>query len=149
MGFDENLKQMQKRLALAGYRKVREPYDTSGLKMEDAVTDVEIIARKDYYNILYVEAESNWRSISTEAAKKSANPCLVITRYGESHIILSTVKDHNTRNPKPRHIVIETGTRERRSIGSFINSIKQASTTSRRTGGCRRRLTGSPYTRKR
>ena len=124
MGFEDNLKQMQRKLALAGYTKVREPYDTSGLKMEDAVTDVEIIARKDEYNILYLEAESNWRGISTEVAKKNINSCLVITRYGDSHIILSTVKDHNTLNPKPRHIVIETGTRERRSIGSFIDSIK-------------------------
>ena len=124
MSFEENLKQMQRRLALAGYRKVREPYDTSELKMEDAVSDVEIIARKDYYNILYLEAESNWRGISTEVAKKSENPCLVITRYGESHIILSTVKDHNTRSPKPRHIVIETGVRESRSIGSFISLIR-------------------------
>ena len=124
MGFEDNLKQMQRKLTLAGYRRIREPYDTSGLKMEDAVTDVEIIARKDEYNILYLEAESNWRGISTEVAKKSVNPCLVITRYGDSHIILSTVKDHNTLSPKPRHIVIETGTRERRSIGSFISSIK-------------------------
>ena len=124
MSFEENLKQMQKKLALAGYRKVREPYDTSELKREDAVSDVEIIARKDYYNILYLEAESNWRGTSTEVAKKSENPCLVITRYGESHIILSTVKDHNTLNPKPRHIVIETGVKKSRSIGSFISSIR-------------------------
>ena len=124
MSFEENLKQMQRRLALAGYRKIREPYDTSELKMEDAVSGVEIIARKDYYNILYLEAESNWRGISTEVAKKSENSCLVITRYGESHIILSTVKDHNMRNPKPRHIVIETGVRESRSIGSFISLIR-------------------------
>ena len=124
MGFEDNLKQMQRKLALVGYTKVREPYDTSGLKMEDAVTDVEIIARKDEYNILYLEAESNWRGISTEVAKKSVNSCLVITRYGDSHIILSTVKDHSTLNPKPRHIVIEAGTRERRSVGSFIGSIK-------------------------
>ncbi len=124
MSFEENLKQMQRRLALAGYRKIREPYDTSELKLEDAVSGVEIIARKDYYNILYLEAESNWRGISTEVAKKSENPCLVITRYGESHIILSTVKDHNTRSPKPRHIVIETGVRESRSIGSFISLIR-------------------------
>ena len=124
MGFEENLKQIQRNLELAGYKKIREPYDTSGLKMEDAVVDVEIIARKDYYNILYMEAESNWRGISTEVAKKSLNPCLVITRYGESHIILSTIRDHNTLNPKPRHIVIETGTREKRSIGSFVKSVK-------------------------
>ena len=124
MSFEENLKQMQKKLALAGYRKVREPYDTSELKMEDAISDVEIIARKDYYNILYLEAKSNWRGISTEVTKKSENPCLVVTRYGESHIILSTVKDHNTLSPKPRHIVIETGVKESRSIGSFISSIR-------------------------
>ena len=124
MSFEENLKQMQKKLALAGYRKVREPYDTSELKMEDAISDVEIIARKDYYNILYLEAKSNWRGISTEVAKKSENPCLVVTRYGESHIILSTVKDHNTLSPKPRHIVIETGVKESRSVGSFISSIR-------------------------
>ena len=127
MGFESNLKDMQRKLALAGYVKVREPYDTSELKMEDAVTDVEIIARRDFYNVLYLEAKSNWRGISTEVAKKSGNPCLVITRYGSSHIIISTVKDFQTPKPQPRHIVIETGTRDRRSIGSFINMIKPGS----------------------
>ena len=37
---------MQKKLALAGYQKVREPFDISDLKMEDVVIDIEIIAPK-------------------------------------------------------------------------------------------------------
>ena len=67
--------------------------------MEDAVVDVEIIARKDYYNILYMEAESNWRGISTEVAKKSLNPCLVITRYGE--IAHNPVHHKGSQHAKP------------------------------------------------
>ena len=121
--FEANLKRIQKRLGKAGFAKIREPYDTSRLAREIAVRDVEVIAKKDYYTILYLEAESNWRGIATDIARKNGNECLVITRYG-SHTIMSTMRDYGTLNPKPRHVVIEDGAAKRWSIDGFTGLIR-------------------------
>ena len=121
--FEANLKRIQGRLGQAGFAKIREPYDTSRLSMEVAVRDIEVIAKKDYYTVLYLEAESNWRGIATDIARKSGNECLVITRYG-SHTIMSTMRDYGTLNPKPRHVVIEDGAAKRWSIDGFMKLIK-------------------------
>ena len=121
--FEANLKRIQKKLGNAGFAKIREPYDTSRLAREIAVRDVELIAKKDYYTVLYLEAESNWRGIATDVARKNGNECLVITRYG-SHTIMSTLRDYGTLNPKPRHVVIEDGATKRWSIDGFMKLIK-------------------------
>ena len=115
---------LQNRLARAGYARTYKPFDTSVLVQDHAVVDIEIIARKDFYNVLYMEARANWRGISTDVAKKSPDPCLVITRYGDSHIILSTVKDRSGLHPKPRYLVIEADAKGKHTISTFINSIK-------------------------
>ena len=121
--FEASLKRVQRKLGNAGYAKIREPYDTSRLAREVAVRDVEVIAKKDYYTVLYLEAESNWRGIATDVARKNDNPCLVITRYG-SHTIMSTMRDHGTLNPRPRHVVIEDGAAKRWSIDGFMGLIR-------------------------
>ena len=121
--FEANLKRMQRNLGNAGFAKIREPYDTSRLSREVAVRDVEVIAKKDYYTVLYLEAESNWRGIATDVARKNGNECLVITRYG-SHTIMSTMRDYGTLNPKPRHVVIEDGAAKRWSIDGFVSLIR-------------------------
>ena len=121
--FEANLKRIRKKLGNAGFAKIREPYDTSRLSREVAVRDVEVIAKKDYYTVLYLEAESNWRGIATDVARKSGNECLVITRYG-SHTIMSTLRDYGTLNPKPRHVVIEDGAAKRWSIDGFMKLIR-------------------------
>ena len=121
--FEANLKRIQRRLGNAGFAKIREPYDTGKLSMEVAVRDVEVIAKKDYYTVLYLEAESNWRGIATDVARKSGNECLVITRYG-SHTIMSTMRNYGTLNPKPRHVVIEDGAAKRWSIDGFVGLIR-------------------------
>ena len=121
--FEANLKRIQKKLGNVGFAKIREPYDTSRLSMEVAVRDVEVIAKKDYYTVLYLEAESNWRGIATDVARKNGNECLVITRYG-SHTIMSTMRDYGTLNPKPRHVVIEDGAAKRWSIDGFVGLIR-------------------------
>ena len=121
--FEANLRHIQKKLGNAGFAKIREPYDTSRLSREVAVRDVELIAKKDYYTVLYLEAESNWRGIATDVARKNGNECLVITRYG-SHTIMSTLRDYGTLNPKPRHVVIEDGAAKRWSIDGFMRLIK-------------------------
>ena len=121
--FEANLKRIQKKLGNSGFAKIREPYDTSRLSREVAVRDVEVIAKKDYYTVLYLEAESNWRGIATDVARKNGNECLVITRYG-SHTIMSTMRDYGTLNPKPRHVVIEDGAAKRWSIDGFVGLIR-------------------------
>ena len=121
--FEANLKRIQKKIGNAGFAKIREPYDTGRLAREVAVRDVEVIAKKDYYTVLYLEAESNWRGIATDVARKSGNQCLVITRYG-SHTIMSTLRDYGTLNPKPRHVVIEDGVAKRWSIDGFVSLIR-------------------------
>ena len=121
--FEANLKRIQRKLGNAGFAKIREPYDTGRLAREVAVRDVEVIAKKDYYTVLYLEAESNWRGIATDVARKNGNECLVITRYG-SHTIMSTLRDYGTLNPKPRHVVIEDGAAKRWSIDGFMRLIR-------------------------
>ena len=121
--FEANLKRIQRMLGKAGFAKIREPYDTGRLAREVAVRDVEVIAKKDYYTILYLEAESNWRGIATDVARKNGNPCLVITRYG-AHTIMSTMRDHGTLNPRPRHVVIEGDAAKRWSIDGFVGLIR-------------------------
>ena len=123
MSFIDNLETFQKQLNRAGYTPQREPFDISILVKEDVVVDCEIIAKKDFYNILYVEVQSNWRGIATDVAKKNQNPCLVITKYRDSHIILSTMKDHITLHAKPRHIVIDVHSKTH-SMNDFIKLIK-------------------------
>ena len=120
--FEANLKRIQKNLGNVGFAKIREPYDTGRLAREVAVRDVEVIAKKDYYTVLYLEAESNWRGIATDVARKNGNECLVITRYG-SHTIMSTLRNYGTLNPKPRHVVIEDGAAKRWSIDGFMKLI--------------------------
>ena len=121
--FEANLRHIQKKLGNAGFAKIREPYDTGKLAREIAVRDIEVIAKKDYYTVLYLEAESNWRGIATDVARKNGNECLVITRYG-SHTIMSTLRDYGTLNPKPRHVVIEDGAAKRWSIDGFVGLIR-------------------------
>ena len=123
MSFDNNIRPLQLALRDSGYERIRNPVDISALAKADKVVDCEIIARKDFFNVMYMEAESNWRSIASEAAIKSQHACMVITRYGNTHHIITAVKNHGTRNAKPRHVVLETGSRLGLLL-EFIQSIK-------------------------
>ena len=122
MSYEDNLESLQRTLKLSGYESIRHPVDISALVKDDSVHDCEIMARKDYYNILYMEARSNWRGIATDVAKKQAQSCLVITGYGTSHLILSAIKNYAT-SPKPRHVIIDTNSRSH-SFDEFAKLIK-------------------------
>ena len=122
MSFEDKLESLQRTLKLSGYELIREPVDISALVRDESVYDCEIIARKDFYNVLYMEARSNWRGIATDVAKKQLKPCLVITGYGKSHLILSTIKDY-AMNPKPRHAVIDVNSKTH-SFDDFARMIK-------------------------
>lgn len=123
MSFEDNIRPLQLALRDAGYETVRIPVDISVLANAEKVVDCEIIARKDFFNIMYMEAESNWRSIASDVANKSRYPCMVITRYRDTHHILTAVQNYGTRDAKPRHVVLEARSRPSQ-LFEFIRSIK-------------------------
>ena len=122
MTFMDNLELIQKKLNNAGYESVREPFDISSLKKQYSVKDCEIIAKKDYYNILYMEAKSNWQGIATNVLGIIKNPCLIVTKYFDSYI-LTTLRDGTIHHPKPYHIVISMNSKTH-TIDNFIDMIK-------------------------
>lgn len=111
MSFEDNIRYLQRLLRDAGYEIVRDAVDISAFTNADRIVDCEIIARKDFFNIMYMEAESNWKSIASEVAVRSDWPCVVITRYGDTHHMLTTVANYGTHDKKPWHVVLETGSR--------------------------------------
>ena len=123
MSFIERVKPLHREFSRAGYEVLRKPVDTSMLPKEERIAHCEIIARKDYFNIIYLEATSNWKRISNEAARHSQHPCLVITKYKNSHHILTTIRNHGTRDAKARYLIIDTGSRARLLV-EFIQKIK-------------------------
>lgn len=123
MSFDDHIRPIQLALRDNGYERIRDSVDISAFAKADRVVDCEIIARKDFFNIMYMEAESNWRSIASDAAIKSQHSCVVITRYGNTHHILTGVRNHGTRNAKPRHVVLETRSHPN-LLREFIQGIK-------------------------
>ena len=111
MSFEDNIRYLQRLFRDAGYEIIRDYVDISALAKADRVVDCEIIARKDFFNVMYMEAESNWKSIASEVVMKSVYPCVLVTRYGDTHYILSTVVNYGTHNKKPWHVVLETRSR--------------------------------------
>lgn len=127
MSFAEHARALQRELRGAGYKQVRDPVDISVIEKGDRIVECEIIARKDFFNVMYTEAESNWRGIASAVARNSRHPCLAITRYGNTHHILTTVRDHGTRDARPRHVVLETGSGAS-PLSRFILEIKADTT---------------------
>lgn len=123
MAFKDDTRALRSMLGRAGFAPTGDPYDTSMLDKGYAISDIEVIARKDYYNVIYLETESNWRGISSDVARKNPHPCLVITRYGDTHTILSTTRDHYTKDKKARYVVVDNGAKKY-SVAKFIRSIK-------------------------
>lgn len=123
MSFEDNASAIQRDLRGAGYEPIHHSVDLAGLAKEDMIEDCEIVARKDFFNVAYMEAESNWRSIASQVIRKNANTRLMITRYRDSHHIFTTVRDHGTRNAKPRHVVLETGSKPK-LMRKFMLAIK-------------------------
>ena len=120
MTFSESLNVLSRHLGRAGYHTTREPVDISTIS--DTMIDCEIIARNDEYNILYMETESNWRSVAHSVAKLQSAPCLVATKY-ENSIIMTTIYNVTRRNSKPRHIVISPDS-EKYGLSEFVRMIR-------------------------
>ena len=123
MTFREGARILRSKLRHAGFAATGDPYDTSKLEKGRAVADIEVIARKDYYDVIYLETESNWRGISADVAKNNLHPCLVIARYGDRHTILSTTTDHYAKDRKARYVVVDNGAKKY-SVPRFIRSIR-------------------------
>ena len=123
MSFTEHVRQLQRNLYSVGYAKVRDPVDISDVTKGDRIIECEIIGRRDFFNVMYMEAESNWKGIASDVVKKSKYPCLAITRYGNTHHIFTAVRDHGTRNARPRHVVLATGSNPA-LMSKFIRAIK-------------------------
>jgi predicted helicase len=115
------MESLQKKLSYVGFSQTREPYDVSSLSKPEAIIECETIASKGFFNILYLEVKSNWKSIAQEVAQKNENPCLVITSYVD-YTILATMRDHNTLHAKPRYVVIDNS--KPQLLSDFIKSIK-------------------------
>lgn len=125
MTFDDGLRKVQSKLKSAGYSSVIRPVNISELDKETAVQNCKIIAKKDQYEIMYLEATSNWKSIATNLAQKHKLPCLIITSYGSTHLILSTILDVMTK-PRPRHLVIDLRSKSY-SLDDFVQIIRMGS----------------------
>ena len=118
--FSDGLGVLSRHLRRAGYHTTREPIDISSIS--DSMIDCEVIARNDEYNILYMEAESNWRGIARSVAESQPAPCLVATKYGNA-IIMTTIRDKMTRSPRPRHIVISPDA-EKYGLLEFVKKFR-------------------------
>ena len=123
MTFRKNAGILRDVLKGVGFTATGDPYDTNRLEKSHAVEDIEVIARKDYYDIIYLETASNWRGISADVARNSMHPCLVITRYGDNYTILSTTTNHYENDKKARYVVVDNGAKKY-SVSRFIRSIR-------------------------
>ena len=122
MTFSGGLGPIQKMLGRYGYHTTREPIDIESISGD--IIDCEIIARNDQYNILYMEAESGWRTIARGVAESQDGQCLVITRNGNS-LIMTTIRDKISKNSQVRHVVIQPDS-EKYGLGAFIKKIKSS-----------------------
>ena len=123
MSFFDNLLEIQKILKFAGYELINEPYGFLEILRESKVHDCEIIAKKDYYKIIYLEVESNWRGIATDILKSNPSQCMVVTKYKDEYIFCSTLQDHITLHAKPRHVLIDNESKGY-SWSNFVKLIK-------------------------
>ena len=120
MTFSENIVQMNDLLGPAGYTLHRSAVNleiTNGEK----VKNYEFIARKDTFNIICLEATSNWRAIATELIKVNKT-CLVITAFKKSHYILSVPANYAAIELKPRHVVIDKKSKSH-SLEDFVKKV--------------------------
>ena len=119
MTFSDSIYMVQRLLGRAGYHTVREPIDIESISGN--ITDCEVIARNDQYNILYLEAVSDWRSTAKSVAESQRISSLTITKHGDS-FIMTTIQDRIT-DPKTRHVVV-TPKSEKYDLAAFIRGIR-------------------------
>ena len=118
--FETRANVLREELARRGYTRVTKPVNLSRHVDDELITDCEIIARKDFYNMLYLEAHSHWKRVAAGAAKTQNGPCVVFTRHDDTRTIVTTLTDRLSTNPKPLHLVLNGPS----LLKKFLNKIK-------------------------
>jgi len=120
--FEARAAALQDELAKRGYTKINKPVNIGRYVDADLITDCEIIARKDFFNMLYLEARSNWKRVAGGAARTQNGPCVVFTRYDASRTIVTILTNRLSPSPKPRHLVISSSS----MLKKFLDMIRVA-----------------------
>ena len=94
-----------------GYTYADELYDTRNISRNEFIDSCYIIARKENFVIIHVDAKSNWRSIATELITKNNDMCLIVTHVTGNHYVFST-PIYEDGKQKPSHIVINDSTQQ-------------------------------------
>lgn len=118
--FEARASALQDELAKRGYTRINKPVNIGRYVDADLITDCEIMARKDFFNMLYLEARSNWKRVAGGAAMTQNGPCIVFARYDDTRTIVTTLTDRLSTNPKPRYLVISGP----HMLKKFLNMIK-------------------------
>lgn len=121
--FETRADVLREDLAKKGYTRVNKPVNLSRYVDAELISDCEIIARKTFFNIVYLEAHSNWKRVSAGVARTQNGPCIVFTRYDDSRMIVTTLTDRLLITPKPRYLVISGSS----MFKKFFNKIKVTS----------------------
>ena len=111
MGLPANAKDMQLLFINNGYTYYDELYNTQNISRNEFIDSCYIIARKENFVIIHVDAQSNWRSIATELISKNNDMCLVITHITGSYYVFST-PIHDDGKKRSAHVVINDATQQ-------------------------------------
>ena len=105
-----------------GYTYTDEIYDTRNISRNEFIDSCYIIARKENFVIIHVDAKSNWRSIATELISKNNDMCLIVTHVTGNHYVFST-PIYEDGKQKPSHIVINDSTQQN-ILTKFIAKLR-------------------------
>ena len=122
MSLPANTKDIQLLFVNNGYTYYDELYDTRNISKNEFIDSCHIIARKENFVIIHVDAKSNWRSIATELISKNNDMCLVITHVTRNHYVFSTPLYENGKQ-KPSHIVINDSTQQN-ILSKFVTKLR-------------------------
>ena len=122
MSLPANAKDMRLLFVNNGYTYADDLYDTRNISKKESIDFCYIIARKENFVIIYVEARSNWRSIATELITKNNDMCLVITHVAGNHYVFST-PIHEDGKQRSAHVVINDSTQQN-ILSKFIAKMR-------------------------
>ena len=118
MSSEMSIKKQLEEVLKDGFTILYKPVTRTSKSVKECV----VIASKSGYDVLYMEAHSNWKGNATKVIMEQRNKCLLFTEYRGSLICSTTTGFSGQRDRKARHVIIEIP-----SIKKFINYIKNAS----------------------
>jgi len=120
MSFDDHVYHMQDLFYRSDFDTVNELYPLNRVTNRKKVFGCVLLARRDRFDVVYAEVESNPESIAGDLAKSHLTPCLVITRADADYVF--TVMDYDT--SKPVHAKAGRGEESRmRELVKYIGDI--------------------------